>query len=186
MGYTHYWYRKDKEHSAEEWKAFVDDCKVIAKNLPDKNAQGDPLYISGCFKYQKPQFTKANVHFNGDHAPAKDRVQNAIGDWPDSELSHETFVIPRVFKGNESTTESRSYGFFGCCKTARKPYDVMVTACLILYKYHFGKDVEISSDGDPSEWADGWKLIGNCHPKGKEIVADMYLQDSLFEQCITS
>jgi hypothetical protein len=48
--------------------------------------------------------------------------------------------------------------FFDFCKTARKPYDAVVTACLILLKQTYGDAVEVSSDGSWSEWQDGRDL----------------------------
>lgn len=47
---------------------------------------------------------------------------------------------------------------FGFCKTAQKPYDKYVVACLIIAKSIFGKDVTISSDGDLEEWQEGKAL----------------------------
>ena len=48
---------------------------------------------------------------------------------------------------------------FSFCKTACKPYDKFVTACLIYAKLIFGKDVRISSDGDIADWQAGKKLV---------------------------
>jgi len=59
------------------------------------------------------------------------------------EDGHETFMI---------TPEPSDFEF---CKTARKPYDKYVVACLILAKFHFGDAIEISSDGDLEDWEDG-------------------------------
>lgn len=63
---------------------------------------------------------------------------NGVGD-----ESHETFGI-----GVGATD-------FNFCKTARKPYDVVVTALLSLLKHHAPDKVSVSSDGYPSEWEDG-------------------------------
>ncbi|HVH45244.1 MAG TPA: hypothetical protein VM925_22985 [Labilithrix sp.] len=44
-------------------------------------------------------------------------------------------------------------------KTAQNPYDEVVVACLFVAKDHFPYDVlEISSDGDNSDWAAGARL----------------------------
>jgi hypothetical protein len=43
---------------------------------------------------------------------------------------------------------------FDFCKTAEKPYDAVVTACLIALKNAYGESVEISSDG---EWQTDWQ-----------------------------
>lgn len=50
---------------------------------------------------------------------------------------------------------------FMFCKTAYKPYDKYVTACLVLAKRHFGKDVKVSSDGEIKDWEKGIDLVRN-------------------------
>jgi hypothetical protein len=64
------------------------------------------------------------------------------------EDSHESFFWYKVC--------SNSYDF---CKTARKPYDVVVTALLLAAQEAYGSAVTISSDGSPSEWEDGLRLF---------------------------
>ena len=76
-----------------------------------------------------PQATPELVRFNG------------VG----SE-GHETFYFPR---------ETESFSF---CKTAQKPYDVVVVAVLCAAKERFGGAVEISSDGDYLDRASGRAL----------------------------
>ena len=41
------------------------------------------------------------------------------------------------------------------CKTARYPYDTVVTACLIIMKHYLGDSFQVNSDGYASDWADG-------------------------------
>ena len=59
------------------------------------------------------------------------------------EGAHETFVIPRHPKPID----------FEFCKTARKPYDKIVMACLAVLADCAG--FVVSSDGDPEEWTIG-------------------------------
>ena len=63
--------------------------------------------------------------------------------------SHETFVW-----------ENKVIDF-NFCKTARKAYDPAVCAILILVKKHYGEGVEISSDGNWSEWNPGRLIIAD-------------------------
>ena len=56
------------------------------------------------------------------------------------ENSHETF---NVLRGMEDAQDF--------CKTARKPYDIVVCAALIILKHHIPK-FKVSSDGDESDW----------------------------------
>lgn len=66
-----------------------------------------------------PRFEDEGISFNG------------IG-----ELSHESFGLGINSSG------------FNFTKTARKPYDRHVLACLILAKEYFGDNINVSSDGD--------------------------------------
>jgi hypothetical protein len=71
---------------------------------------------------------------------------NGIGD-----DAHEPFVFP----GEEG---------FNFCKTQVKPYDAVVTACLLVARDHFPQSVlSIDSDGSWSEgdWEDGAKLYSS-------------------------
>lgn len=45
------------------------------------------------------------------------------------------------------------------CKTERKPYDVMVTAALIIAKHHLGDDIDVESDGGDEDWKAGRVLV---------------------------
>lgn len=47
---------------------------------------------------------------------------------------------------------------FNFCKTNREPYDTTVVACLIILNHFAGKCYDISSDGTPAEWFEGWEL----------------------------
>lgn len=77
----------------------------------------------------------------GVDAPAIDEylvALNGVG-----EGGHETFGIAFDDLG------------FDFCKTAQKPYDAVVTASLIHAKVIFGKDIDIKSDGEWSDWEGG-------------------------------
>jgi len=49
---------------------------------------------------------------------------------------------------------ARGEGWFEFTKTARKPYDSAVCACLIVLQYHLGVWFRVSSDGDDAD--EGW------------------------------
>lgn len=66
-----------------------------------------------------PEFTEKKISFNGEE-----------------DLSHESFLISTIGKGSNFT------------KTARKPYDSSVLACLYLAKKFFKDDIDVSSDGN--------------------------------------
>lgn len=68
---------------------------------------------------------------------------NGIGD-----NGHETFVLSRV----------KPNGGFEFCKTAQKPYDVLVCAVLIVAASHKAP-MRISSDGEPADWESARALV---------------------------
>ena len=122
MGYTNY-FKPTREVTEQEFKQFVSACRKLYKNLPEKtNMAGgyhedDPLQIAGGDGTGKPEFNKNFVCFNG------------LGD----ELNHEGFIIE---------IENKEWDF---CKTDRKPYDLLVMACLIAAWQFI--DYRFSSDG---------------------------------------
>lgn len=58
---------------------------------------------------------------------------------------------------------------FEFCKTARKPYDRIVTAILATAKYCFGDAIEVNSDGDEADWQEGIELARAATGEGHRI-----------------
>lgn len=81
----------------------------------------------------EPQLDAKAIHYNG------------VGD-----DGHETFYI--------ATGDSA----FSFCKTAYKPYDVVVTASLLALKDRLGDDVRLTSDGEPEDWQAGFTLASRA------------------------
>lgn len=81
-----------------------------------------------------PEYNDAEVNFNGC-----------------ATQSHENFGVREGDAG------------FSFCKTARKPYDEVVTGALILLAARFPQ-VEVSSDGTADEWLDGLRLARKVNP----------------------
>jgi len=73
------------------------------------------------------------------------------------DCSHETFRIERVYSPCE-WEEAKNGLYFSFCKTAFKPYDLAVIACLIVFKHHFGNEFKVTTDGGDQHWFDG-KMI---------------------------
>lgn len=65
------------------------------------------------------------------------------------ENAHEDFIFREYLPMNEA---------FNFCKTDRKEYDVVVTACLAAAKYYMGDDIKVSSDGFKEDWSKGIML----------------------------
>jgi len=138
MGYTHYW-RIPNKLSPTKWKSIIADFeklivdqKYFLTTLLSK--QGDDALI----------IDANQILFNGK-----------------KEKGHEWFCLQSNLSPEEIAYQERIYGKdeeelehpnFFFCKTARKPYDVCVTACLIIAKHYLGEEIKISSDGETNEW----------------------------------
>lgn len=92
-----------------------------------------------------------------------DNVIAINGDEADGE-AHESFIL------------RRNTGHNGCCKTARKPYDDIVTAILIRATQLLGNEymegsgrTEIGSDGSWDEWDDGRDLVKQVFPDDEMV-----------------
>lgn len=130
MGYTHYW-------SFDPNK--IEDKKLLRKKFAEANRQigefcsyieiNKLFTVCGGMGEDKPLFLDSEVWFNGCAQEG---------------LDHETFSIE---------LEKSARGF---CKTARKPYDLLVCFSLLSFAEILPKEVfSFSSDGDPNE--DEWQ-----------------------------
>lgn len=129
MGYTHYWYKKPVLSQAA-WDAFLLDVDKLVRN-----SGAAVQYESDIVK--PPLVGHDEVRFNG-----------VGGD------GHETFLFDRIAE-DAREEDGRVFDF---CKTAHKPYDVLVTAILVAAKKHFGDDIRVASDGDDGDWEEGFEL----------------------------
>ena len=178
MGFTRY-VTIEKEIKQEVWDVYIKDCKVLLKHLPkhSESAGGyykdEPLYVNGDGRAKYPILDKDMIWLNGGSCPAKDRIKKEEimhsgtkelwwCDINDKDLGHETFVMKRK-------------GFTDSCKTGRKPYDLVVTAFLILAKYHFNNDIRISGDGDIEDNLPALEWVKKYFP---EAVMKIMLQDN--------
>jgi hypothetical protein len=125
MGYTHYWYRTPNLHREKFTKA-VADCKRVCEELD--------IPLAGWDGEGKPLFAHDKVSFNGSG----------------EDDSHETFAIMPEEAVNE--WQSNTKHTFACCKTARKPYDLAVQCCLVVFDHYFPDDFFVSSDGEDWAW----------------------------------
>jgi hypothetical protein len=104
--------------------------KFIHKGQAGGFYDDQPFIIRGGLGEGKPMINESEVWFNGDAKKG---------------LDHETFGIRWFPSGGEER---------GFCKTARKPYDLLVCFSLLAFKHAFDNpDIfTFSSDGDNSEW----------------------------------
>lgn len=143
MGYTHYW--RYSPTKLKGWESAIADCdKIVAAT----KAQFELLIRNG-------EDERDELWING----------------PDDkrDLGHEDFVVPRTLAAVKAEVENRREQFasfgtkaeidsqarFAFCKTAQKPYDIVVVACLCILSE---TGLEVSSDGDSDEWQAGHAL----------------------------
>lgn len=132
MGYTHY-FTKNGTHREDS-------------RLFEMFSAGARTIIEYAVKYDSIQIADGMGTKAGAWEATNDIVVfNGLG-----KDSHETFHFHLVGRG------------FNFCKTAYKPYDAVVTACLIHMKNVYGDLVDIGSDGSWGDWKDGAHLYRNA------------------------
>jgi hypothetical protein len=120
-----------KTFAPKVWRQLILDVGTLYANLPPE------VVLTGCLKYgELPYFGEDAIWFNGK---------------PD----YETFVLHRE---NFSTREANVFNF---CKTAQKPYDLMVCAVLLTAKYLSPDSIRLSSDGDEDDWQEAEQFVWN-------------------------
>lgn len=154
MGYTHYWDFKNNNLDEKDFNKIVKDVKVIEKYFKDndiisKNAGG----------YNDDNFAKLDkdsVAYKGWVVGNEVEEIEAIslnGD-KSKDLDHENLYI----QVGENT--------WCFCKTARKPYDLIITLVLLSVKFNV-RSTKISSDGDNEDWEHAFELFNTIFPKRK-------------------
>ena len=152
MGYTHYWkFNLNYEINSEKWKEIVDDFnkildveidiadhEVYAVSPPNENFRAGGMTslrnILEPYSDQKLEITDEEIRFNGRE---------------EGDRGHETFSLQRKSDKRLEDYASRldrKY-IFDFCKTARKPYDIVVCCLLVILKHRLGNMIEIGSDG---------------------------------------
>ena len=120
-------------------EAPIKDYRAAMRDI-FKLIKNSPVILGDGFGDTVPKkFHKGFVWFNG------------LG-----ENAHETFHLPDF--------PPKGFQF---CKTARKPYDLVVTACLAVLKEHLGNAVDVSSDGYAKEWLPGIEFASKV--LGREV-----------------
>jgi len=125
------------------FKKIVSDAKKLYQELPRHTT------TAGGYYKEHPLVIKGS---DGTGEPIFDNYQGVIFNGDDlASMAHETFCLrPFEFEGTNKF-----------CKTARKPYDLLVKAVLISAKRHLGKDIEIDSDGDLEDWKEAIQFYQN-------------------------
>lgn len=142
MGYTHYFEKPNKPLNSKAFGEFIETAQKIVHACSPTGPiggvyyEGEEVKIAGPNGDKEPLFTGTEIALNGE-----------------GENAHESLNIRNIEDG---------LGTFNFCKTARKPYDIVVTGILIALKKKFEFTVKINSDGDIDEWEPGLNLYNTC------------------------
>lgn len=133
MGYTHY---------------LMKAKTVPLKGTAERNEKRYQLAIKDC---QRIIRRWSNLHggLSGYSAHTRLSQYGGIKVNGSRENAHEDFILMEHFKDNET---------FSFCKTAMKPYDTVVVACLTVLKHRMKGAVTVSSDGSAKDWEAGLAL----------------------------
>ena len=72
---------------------------------------------------------------------------------------YESFVLPRIMDLEQGPREPNEDGLFGdFVKTAFRPYDIAVTAILLIAKRYLGQQFTIHSNGAGPQWGDAKRI----------------------------
>lgn len=159
MGYTHYWtFKKPQRGDAQKveraYQRAIKACNVVIRAYNDQFERGDFRRLSGFSAHSKGY---GGLQINGRGAQA-----------------HEDFMLREHFKQNFEPF-GRGFHF---CKTARKPYDVVVVACLIILKKYLGSNIVVGSDGQEEDWKDGQGLVHRILGKIFAVPAELADEES--------
>jgi hypothetical protein len=138
VGYTHY-FQQFKSATEDQWERIANDVTDLIHELPDHSESAGGSYANETLVLEEQVvITRNSIEFNG-------------------KLDHEPFLLIRDELDNPS---------FSSCKTARKPYDLVVCGALIVAHHHAPGVWSIFSDGVPDDWrpAAGWvqRVLGKA------------------------
>lgn len=144
LGYTHYYRTYYKKEDIKNFSLFLTNALKIIELASQEIVLVDELHfelpriIGSAFKSCQLE----NIELEEFNKETLERLALCInGEGVDA---HETAFF--TFDQLE---------MFNSCKTARKPYDRVITALLIELKSCMGNSVGVSSDGDVEDWYAG-------------------------------
>lgn len=120
MGYTHYFTTTGASLNKDQADGIIKSINKVFKQ--------HKRIIQREFDNPAPAQIETALNLSGKLAVGI--FLNGIG-----EDGHETFAI---------NTGASEWGF---CKTARKPYDIVVCKVLLILKHYLGDDIKVESDG---------------------------------------
>jgi hypothetical protein len=182
LGYTHLWYRT-REIPNEIYDAIRTDFDKLILPLHDAcvelagpSGRGAPLINSDMISFNglsdcgHPRTQRGVVGYPADYAegvgPSSTAIEHRI-EHPDDlavtvkhrccngRCSFETFAFPRIMGADQHDSAGL---FCDSVKTAFRPYDIGVTALLLIAKRHLGDRFVVHSNGGDGQWADAKRI----------------------------
>ena len=138
------------------------DKEFISMNGGNKQKKGRRTHESngwlqrpdGGFNYGKETYNKISGDWFGGKLLSQCAVPNKK--WtPTVNASYESFILNRYCWKDALITKD---WVFNCCKTNFYPYDIVVTAVLILAKSIAPDWIKVSSDGSMKDWTEWYML----------------------------
>ena len=146
MGYVH-WFKQHKTVTPAQWRRFQDELTSVFDRLPPYSLSSrgeykeEPIRIADGFGQQR--YTHGDDLFV-DAAASPGRGQALIfNGLMSTDMDHDGFHLTRL-----ASDQTKAF-----CTTARKPYDFLVIASLILINERAPGAFEIESDGDLMDWS---------------------------------
>lgn len=182
MGYTHYWYRP-QIISAEAFQTIRSDFERLILPLADFGVE-----LAGGLGEGVPAITHEEIRFNGVRQcghPKNDAIvipypsDGASGIGPnydaiedsDEELitrirhrccngscSYETFRFPRCVQSDDAGQPDAGGLCIEFTKTGFRPYDIAVTAALLIAKRALKNQFVVHTDGTDCQWSDAKRI----------------------------
>ncbi len=182
MGYTHYWHRPQTIPD-DQFQAIRSDFEKLILPLSDAGVE-----LAGGLGEGPPTITSELICFNGLDECGHTRNEDVSIPYPSADAqgvgpsstaidgsfynlgvtlkhrccngrcSFETFTL-RKSRDLDSGDEPDSNGLYGeYVKTGFRPYDIAVTAALLIAKRHLGDQFTVHSDGADAQWSDARRI----------------------------
>lgn len=205
MGYTHYWYRPKTINSVTFRKIVVDFKKLVpvlegkyGVRLAGPDGKGKPIInndevsFNGLVNCGHPENYELHIPWPSDDAGGVKIEGGGIsGKWYagvvvntrmcNGDCSYESFVFKRVRIPYGYWDVPMENGFyFDFCKTGFRPYDLAVTAFLLIAKHYLKDKIIIKTDGENTHWFDpkllcqlelGYGIEYKINDEGELIIA---------------
>ena len=179
MSYTHFWYRTQiippdiYDAIRADFDKLILPLHDACVELAGPSGRGAPAINSEMITFNRltdcghPQSQRWVVAYPADHAegvgPSSTAIEHSHDDLAvtvkhrccNGRCSFETFAFPQTMYSNQHNDEGL---FCDSVKTAFRPYDIGVTAFLLIAKRHLGDRIVVHSNGGDGQWADAKRI----------------------------